>query len=88
MKPSFLRIFQEVNTSHGRGIIININTPSNGLYVEFDRAKATVWFGSENAGRHHTGYGPLWVSFEYSLKELESWNSELKLDNTLNDLGI
>ena len=29
-----------------------------------------------------------WISREYSLKELEEWNKELKLDNTLEDLGI
>jgi hypothetical protein len=29
-----------------------------------------------------------WISRDYSLRELEEWNKELKLDNTLNDLGI
>lgn len=42
MKPSFLRIFQEVNTEDGRGLLVSIDTPHNGLYVEFDRAKATA----------------------------------------------
>jgi hypothetical protein len=32
--------------------------------------------------------GARWISKEYSLKDLEEWNKELKLDNTLEDLGI
>lgn len=83
MKVSFLRIFQEVNTEDGVGILVSIETPHNGLYVEFDRAKATVWYGMEKAV-----CGGRWVSREYSLKDLEKWNSELKLNNTLEDLGI
>jgi hypothetical protein len=86
MKPSFLRIFQEVNTEDGRGILVSIETPHNGLYVEFDRAKATVWYGTDNAVEIR--YGGRWISREYSLKDLEEWNKELKLDNTLEDLGI
>ena len=42
MKTSFLRIFQEVNTEDGRGIIVSISTTHNGLYVDFDSAKAAV----------------------------------------------
>ena len=49
MKPSFLRIFQEVNTEDGRGIIVCINTPYNGLYADFDRAMATVWYGTDKS---------------------------------------
>jgi hypothetical protein len=80
MKPSFLKIFQEVNTEDGRGILVSIETPHNGLYVEFDRSRATVWYGIYNGAR--------WISREYSLKDLEEWNKELKLDSTLEDLGI
>jgi len=88
MKPSFLRIFQEVNTEDGRGLLISIETPFNGLYVEFDRAKAVVWYSTEKAVYDSSGHGGKWISREYSLKELEEWNKELKRDNTLNDLGI
>jgi hypothetical protein len=95
MKPSFLRIFQEVNTEDGRGLLVSIETPHNGLYVEFDRAKATVWYGTDNAveiryraNLHKMQAGGRWISREYSLKDLEEWNKELKLDNTLEDLGI
>jgi hypothetical protein len=88
MKPSFLRIFQEVNTEDGRGILVSIETPHNGLYVEFDRAKATIWYGTENVVYGKSVGGGRWISREYSLKDLEKWNSELKLDNTLEDLGI
>jgi hypothetical protein len=88
MKPSFLRIFQEVTTEDGRGLLVNIETPHNGLYVEFDRAKATVWYGTDNAVELSVGYGGRWISREYSLKDLEEWNKDLKLYNTLEDLGI
>jgi hypothetical protein len=84
MKSGFLRVFQEVNTEDGRGIIVSVNTPFNGLYVEFDRAMVTVWYGTDKA----VYSGVRWISKEYSLKDLEKWNSELKLDNTLEDLGI
>ena len=70
MKPSFLRIFQEVNTENGRGILISIETPFNGLYVEFDRARATVWFGEDGRMTNYIGAGVIWISREYSLKEL------------------
>ena len=84
MKPSFLRIFQEVNTEDGRGMLVSISTPHNGVCVEFDRAKATVWQGIDEAVYNCAR----WISREYSLKELEECNKELKLDNTLEDLGI
>jgi hypothetical protein len=84
MKQSFLKIFQEVNTEDGRGLIVSVNTPFNGLYVEFDKAKATVWYGTDKAVYN----GAKWISKEYYLKDLENWNKELKLNNTLEDLGI
>ena len=82
MKPSFLKLYQEVNTKDGRGLLISVETPFNGLYVEFDRAKAVVWY------RNSVYDGGKWISREYSLKDLEEWNKELKLDNTLEQLGI
>ena len=84
MKPSFLKIFQEVNTQMGKGILVSIDTPHNGLYVEFGNAKATVWYGTDKAIYN----GARWVSKEYYLSDLEEWNKDLKLDNTLEDLGI
>lgn len=84
MKPSFLRIFQEVKTEDGVGILVSITTPHDGVCVEFDKAKATVWYGTDknvyNIAR--------WISREYYLKDLEEWNKDLKLDNTLTELGI
>ena len=84
MKPSFLKIFQEVNTEDGRGILVSIETPHNGLYVEFDRSRATVWNGMDKSVYNCAR----WISREYSLKDLEEWNKELKLNSTLEDLGI
>lgn len=89
MKPSFLKIFQEVNTEDGRGILVSIETPSNGLYIEFDRSEATVWYGTENAVYSKTTtHSGRWISRKYSLKDLEDWNKDLKLDSILEDLGI
>jgi len=92
MKPSFLKIFQEVNTKDGRGILVSIETPFNGLYIEFDRSMATVWYGTDNAVElkiKNLSYGGgKWISREYSLRDLEDWNKDLKLDNILEDLGI
>lgn len=84
MKSGFLRIFQEVNTEDGRGILVSVNTPFDGIYVDFDRARATVWYGTDKSVYN----GCRWISREYSLSDLEKWNSELRLDNTLQDLGI
>jgi hypothetical protein len=91
MKPSFLRIFQEVKTEDGLGILVSIETPHNGLYVEFERSKATVWYGTDK----NIYNGARWISTsgiahskKYSLKDIEEWNKDLKLDNTLTDLGI
>ena len=88
MKPSFLKLYQEVNTKDGRGLLISVETPFNGLYVEYDRAKAVVWYSTEKAVYDSSGYGGKWISREYSFKDLEEWNKELKLDNTLEQLGI
>lgn len=75
MKQSFLKIFQEVNTEDGKGILVSLNTPFNGLYVEFDKAKSTVWYETDKAVYN----GAKWISKEYYLKDLENWNKELKL---------
>jgi hypothetical protein len=64
MKPSFLGIFQEVNTEDGRGILVSITTPHNGLYVEFDRANSTVWYGTESeeaSEREKTIRDNIWI---------------------------
>jgi len=84
MKPSFLKIFQEVKTEDGFGILVSIDTPHNASYIEFDRARATVWYGMDKAIYD----GIRWVSKTYSLKDLEKWNKDLKLDDTLTKLGI
>jgi hypothetical protein len=84
MKPSFLRIFQEVKTEDGVGVLVSITTPHNGVCVEYDKAKATVWYGTDK----NVYNGARWISKEYSLKYLEDFNKDLKLDNTLTDLGI
>lgn len=81
---TFLKLYQEVNTDCGVGIIVSIVTPYNGLYVEYDRAKVIVWFGNKKA----IFTGTQWISREYYLSQLEEWNKELKLDNILNDIGI
>ena len=39
-------IGQEVKTPHGVGILVSIEMPHNGLYIEPNRAEAVVWYGS------------------------------------------
>ncbi len=55
---------QEVVSPIGKGIIINLQMPSNGLYLSPEKATAIVWFSTEAA---QAG----WVQKEFSLDELK-----------------
>ena len=63
--PRFF-IGQEVKTEHGIGIIVAIEMPHNGLYLQPERAEAVVWYSTERAFKE----GIKWVSFTYKLTEL------------------
>lgn len=64
---SELKIFQKVKTPDGKGILINIETPFNGLSISYEQAKCTVWYGMDS---NQNGK----VSWEYPLKEIEKLN--------------
>lgn len=55
---------QEVVTPIGRGIIIRMEMPSNGLYLSPEKATAIVWFSTEAAQQG-------WVQKEFALDELK-----------------
>lgn len=48
----------KVITPDGEGILVGIETPSNGLYFEPERTKVTVWYSTEKAQNG-------WVSRQY-----------------------
>lgn len=79
------RIFSKINTPHGEGVLISVNTPSNGLYVSYDQAKCVVWFGSENPGNEEWS-GARWVSKEYYYSELIEYNRDNLRDDVINSL--
>lgn len=55
---------QEVVTPIGKGIIIRMEMPSNGLYLSPEKSTATVWFSTEAAQQG-------WVQKEFALDELK-----------------
>lgn len=61
--PKF-HIGQEVKTPDGKGIIVNIEMPYNGLYIEPHRCRAVVWYSTMGAANG-------WVSKPYDLSELK-----------------
>lgn len=65
-------IGQEVKTEHGIGIIVAIEMPHNGLYLQPERAEAVVWYSTERAFEE----GIKWVSFTYKLSELSAVENE------------
>jgi hypothetical protein len=60
--PNF-KLGEEVSTPIGKGIIVSLEMPSNGLYLSPERATAVVWFSTET-----TPNG--WVQKEFALNEL------------------
>ena len=69
--PRFF-IGQEVKTEHGIGIIVAIEMPHNGLYLQPERAEAVVWYSTERAFEESIK----WVSFTYKLSELSAVENE------------
>lgn len=60
---------QEVNTPEGKGIIISLCMPSNGLYLSPERSTAVIWYGT-NMDKTS------WVQLSYSLGELNEHNKK------------
>ncbi|MCK9446963.1 hypothetical protein M0Q50_08955 [bacterium] len=63
-------IGQEINTIYGKGIIVKLDMPFNGLYIEPERTTVTVWFGTENAGNDGIS-GSRWVSRAFDIDDVD-----------------
>jgi hypothetical protein len=55
---------QQITTKEGRGIIVKLEMPTNGLYIEPERTQITVWYGCGNDSER-------WVQLTYSITELQ-----------------
>jgi hypothetical protein len=59
---------QEVKTPYGRGIIIGLKMPSNGLYLSPKQSMCHVWYSTEKSSP--------WVQFEFTLDQIEKFQNE------------
>ena len=53
---------QEIVTEYGKGIIVSLSMPTNGLYISPEKSKCVVWFGCDRV--------PQWVQIEIDLADL------------------
>ncbi len=67
----------EVNTEFGKGIIVSIIMPANGLYISPERTKYHVWYGTAKAS-----FSSRWITKEFSFEELEQYNPTPKTAQT------
>jgi hypothetical protein len=56
---------QEVETPIGKGIIVKLSMPHNGLYISSNISFATIWFSTSES---KSG----WVNKEFSLSEIKA----------------
>lgn len=59
-------MFQQVQTPHGVGLLIGLDVPYNGLYVEPCRAQFTVWYSTDKS---QSG----WVSHAYYVTDIKPY---------------
>ena len=78
-----LTIWDKVNTPVGEGILTAVHTPGNGLYIDYDNAKCSVYY--EPRVEYESG---VWISREWNYEEILKLNQDLIRDNKLNKLGI
>jgi hypothetical protein len=57
---------QEINTPLGKGIVISLSMPSNGLYLSPEKAEVTVWFSTMQ-------FQHGWVQYSYSYNDLKDY---------------
>jgi len=57
---------QEIDTPLGKGIVIFLSMPSNGLYISPERAELTVWFSTQQSKEG-------WVQHTYNFTELKGY---------------
>jgi hypothetical protein len=76
-----LTIWDEVNTPAGKGILTSVTTPGNGLYIEYDNARCSVYYEPRIQWN-----GGVWISREWYYKEILELNKDLIRDNKLNKI--
>jgi hypothetical protein len=76
-----LTIWDEVNTPAGKGILTSVTTPGNGLYIEYDNARCSVYYEPRVQWN-----GGVWISREWYYKEILELNKDLIRDNKLNKI--
>ena len=81
-----LRIWDKVKTELGEGILVKVETPCNGLSVDYKNAKCVVWYGSENGQDPNSG--TKWITHEYYYETLLIWNKDKIREEKLDELGI
>jgi hypothetical protein len=67
-----LIIWDIVNTPVGKGILTTVYTPGNGLYIDYDNAKCSVYYEPRVDWN-----GGVWISREWSYKEILELNKEI-----------
>lgn len=82
-----LRIWDKVKTTLGEGILIKVETPFNGVNVDYKNAKCVVWYGSDDPGKEEYS-GTRWITHEYYYETLLIWNKDKIRDEKLDELGI
>ncbi len=60
-----LIIWDRVKTPTGEGILTSVYTPGNGLYIDYDSAKCSVYYAPRVEYK-----GGVWISREWSYKEI------------------
>lgn len=58
---------QEIDTPEGKGIIVCLSMPTNGLYISPERSSIIVWYGVDPEKTH-------WVQKSYLASELDEFN--------------
>lgn len=81
-----LRIWDRVKTTMGEGILIKVETPFNGLSVDYKNAKCVVWYGSDDENGPNSG--TKWITHEYYYETLLIWNKDKVREKKLDELGI
>jgi len=71
-------IGQEINTIFGKGIIVEICMPFNGLYIEPNKSTVVVWFSAQDSRSIGTFTGS-YSSRIFDINEVDV--RQLKLDS-------
>lgn len=75
LMPRF-HLGQEVETPIGKGIIVKLVMPFNGLYISSNISFAVVWFSTSDSKDG-------WVNREFSLSEIKASLSDIRKEKLL-----